>query len=347
MLESAINEIKEALYAAEDICEDAQIAHVLAQCDFYFTQIASVYYTPLNKRVRENNTEIAKALGFPEDTFNIPNNENTRVAIGEIFPQFGSCPLENILHTDQPSVMEIFPYLLSSYYLNLHKGKQLSARTQEMLFPGSTDELSSRDGNYRRNVQTYLARFSCKDFLPDFLNAKRSREPKIKKLKSKSDISNYLKKGPMSQFHYVQLFKAFVYLSCAAICSLEFPDSINLKIDYKKSWELFDDHTLAFNAVCCVGDSPDYLDEEEQSYPFYSKLWLCHPDWKKILALYDYYLTSIEHLKIQEEYLGQILGGRETNHRLFSLILFRSPEIVMSKIYIEVMPLWELQYIIL
>ena len=151
----------------------------------------------------------------------------------------------------------------------------------------------------------------------------------------------------MSQFHYVQLFKAFVYLSCAAICSLEFPDSINLKIDYKKSWELFDDHTLAFNAVYCVGDSPDYLDEDDQSYPFYSKLWLCHPDWKKILALYDYYLTSIEHLKIQEEYLGQILGGRETNHRLFSLILFRSPEIVMSKIYIEVMPLWELQYIIL
>ncbi len=318
MLKDALSEIKVALYVKEEcIKPDPQIEHVLEQCDYFFNQIASVYYTPQNAKMRELYKELADESDFSEDDFYVPDNNDTRAAIQQIFPSFGSCPLENILRTDQLPVMEILPYLLSAYYLNLHKGKNLSAKTQEMLFPGTTNEIVVRDHNYDRNVRTYLERFSCQSFLPGFLGAKRSdKSNSIIDLKTENDVSSYLKSGPMSQFHYVQLFKAFVYLSCTAICAKELPETFRSKIDYKKSWNLFEEHTLAFKTVYCIEKPSDHFDGTEP-FPLYSKTFLSNPTWECLIDLHDYFLTCVQHLKIQEEYLHQILGGRRSSYRLF------------------------------
>lgn len=318
MLKAALSEIKDALYVKEDyIKPDPQIEHILEQCDYFFNEIASVYYIPQNAKMQELYKELAEESDFSEDDFYVPDNNDTRAAIKQIFPSFESCPLENILRTDQPSVMKILPYLLSAYYLNLHKGKDLSAKTQEMLFPGTTNEIVIRDHNYARNVRTYLERFSCQKFLSNFSNAKRSDKSKsIRDLKTENDFSNYLKSGPMSQFHYVQLFKAFVYLSCTAICAQELPESFRSKIDYKDSWNLFEDHTLAFKTVYCIEESSDLFDDTEP-FSLYSKAFLSNPTWECLIELHDYYLACVWHLELQEEYLHQILGGKRSSYRLF------------------------------
>lgn len=178
--------------------------------------------------------------------------------IDKVFPNFSyePYPLENILSSTEPSVV-MLPYLLSSYYLNRHKNRNWFASIEKYFTSDPEYFSKTTEDHFSRNVGSFLNIFSSERFLRNL--AKRKRQPIDKKdgaderdMKKVTEVyTDFLKKGPMTQFHYIQLYKAFVYFTCAAICANELPLEIIEKIDFKSSWSLFDSHTLAFRTIYC------------------------------------------------------------------------------------------------
>lgn len=329
-LQAALNAMYQNLLSrrkSQDHRPDGEVKRVVDCCHNFFLNMRTAYlkYHTIDDSCSQN--DVLQALSNAR--FDITLAEQEQEGLGElgreiqpilteqdiisginkVFPDFSyePYPLENILSTTEPSVVKILPYLLSSYYLNRHKNRKWFSSIEKYFTSNPKYFAEKTEAHFSRDVSNFLNIFSCERFLQNL--AKKKRQPiDLKDRADEKDIkkvtevyTNFLEKGPMTRFHYIQLYKAFVYFVCAAICANEITLEISEKIDYKKSWELFDSHTLAFRTIYCSEKPWKEFDEANDDIPAWigDTIFSCCENEIR----HEFYKDCTAHLKAHEIYL--------------------------------------------
>lgn len=266
VLRDALAELCAAIKAkGKDVTSDKEIENVVECLGEVFADMRTIYCPyifPSDKSTRAEKEKVYNLLGseIPEnlpDSDDVPSQYHN--AMDVVFPPFvdAAFPLQRALHVQQNATITLLPYLLSSYYLSLYR-IPLAERVGKRLFPDPWDNY--RDGNYGVEVRRFASRFSLAKRIPAFLHQKHTREPKMQKLKSHSDMVDYLTKSPKNEVYYSQWLKAFIYSACATACIHELSNEITSRIDFAQSYKLFNEHTLAFSIRY---HKPEIWDDEE------------------------------------------------------------------------------------
>ena len=176
LLNDALMEIKATLLSngnGPNIQPDEDIKKILDCCNDFFLDMHDAYSSDDSRCLQELHEEALKAIysaGFdiqsnnPENIEKAPNIDN---GLEAVFPPFSysDFPLENILSTKQQSAMTILPYLLSSYYISLHRRQKLGSSPELEIFPRTDNIPLLKGDHFSRNLNVFLSRFSSRGFL--------------------------------------------------------------------------------------------------------------------------------------------------------------------------------------
>lgn len=266
MLHNALNQIQEFIKEkSTDKSGDEAIEEVVECCDNIFAEMTVLYCPNLQvaKNVKANKSDLHQDIEnekeklFPyielADSQEEAPFSKYLPAVEAIFPPFINpfYPLQKALDTRKSDVVSLLPYLLSAYYLSLYRSPLVDG-VGKAIFQEAEDQF--RDKNFSTNVKRFVSRFSCENRIQSYLDNKRMHEPaELRKLKSKAELVEYLRKTAPPMVYYSQFIKAFIYSACATACAEKF-DQID-KVDFKKSQELFNQHTLAFEVPYIVEES--------------------------------------------------------------------------------------------
>lgn len=273
MLHNALNQIQEFIKGKnKDKNGDEAIEEVVECCDNIFAEMTVLYCPNLqvaknakaNKSDFRQDIENEKEKLFPyieiADSQEEAPFSKYLPAVEMIFPPFINpfYPLQKALDTSKGDVVSLLPYLLSAYYLSLYRSPLVDS-VGKAIFQEAEDQF--RDKNFGTNVKRFVSRFSCENRIQSYLDNKRMHEPaELRKLKSQAELVEYLRKTVSPMIYYSQFIKAFIYSACATACAEKF-DQID-KIDFKKSQELFNQHTLAFEVPYVVEDISEDSEKE-------------------------------------------------------------------------------------
>lgn len=176
--------------------------------------------------------------------------------LSEKLKPFTTQYLKRILAPINGNIASLLPYLLASYYIN----EQKHARTACFnLFHGLEHVNAS---NYDRLAKDFVTLFSLKDLIKDFTENAHTRESaKIQAIKDKEAYEEYLRKPhkrrspeklayKLTDLQYDAIFQVFSYSLCVLSC-MSVPQ-ISERVDYERSYKLFQEHTKAFSTVFWV-----------------------------------------------------------------------------------------------
>lgn len=263
LLDSATNEIKDIMLNSDSRKSDGRTRKVIQQANEYFNTISNELEEALyTGRASGDLEELREALSWAD--ISVPTDDETDLAIEDecsavdkIFPQFPPVDLSFVLSTSEKSaVTKILPYLLTCFYLksNVRKKLRTTIKDEFDVFDNG-NEKREHSGAYYRDVEDFCQLFSYVDFLPSLFNC-GGDNPKthIDRIADEEMLIAYCRgihdgtaRTKDFRLYYSQAYKAFIYSAIASAC--EEVLKVDVHVDYKASWELFDEHTLAFSSV--------------------------------------------------------------------------------------------------
>lgn len=197
-----------------------------------------------------------------------PGAKQESTYLSKLFVPFETKYLQKVL-VPTSSIIRILPYLLVSYYIEtsaFYREKSSSKKEPPAkggrsscfdLFDNPHIEDSS---NCNRMAHEFVDFFSLENLIPRCVKKKRTGESKsIQGIKTSDDYksflgqpykgkkSNGLSSDCISQIQYNAIFQAFAFSLCVVAC-MNTPQ-LSEQIDYKQSFDLFQQHTYAFSVV--------------------------------------------------------------------------------------------------
>lgn len=248
---------------------DISLLTVIERCGTYLGSLQQCFdylYGPPSKDDQEIvKKELSKNWNFTEEDFNLkapnPILSKRHVYMHTFQPQYAMYGL-----SAKPNTIALLPYLLSAFYLNC----DITTGCPPDVAAVCVDHES--EGNYSRNIRAFTGRFSLESYFDKFYKRKKSEAgKKIQGIKDAHSHLQYLfypqmtgrkKKFKITELHYESIIRALVYSTCVVACL--HTAIIRDCVDYEKSFELFNMHTLAFYTACLY--SPPFNDEDDEEY---------------------------------------------------------------------------------
>lgn len=199
-----------------------------------------------------------KLLITAADVRDSSNKEETGADLSNLSEKlkpFSTQHLRRVLAPINGHIASLLPYLLAAYYINYPQKR----RAYFDLFDGVG---YMEDSNRYRQVDDFLKLFSLEDFIPKFLKKKHTRESaEVQAIKDKEAYEEYLgkphqRRSPenlaynLTEPQFNAIFQVFSYSLCVLAC-MSVPQ-ISERVDYERSYKLFQQHTKAFSTVFWV-----------------------------------------------------------------------------------------------